>query len=248
MSKKYHIDLDESINCETVLLPGDPGRVEKIAAKLEQAEFLGQHREYTTWRGKLEGKNLLVMSTGMGGPSTAIGVEELIQLGVKNFIRIGTCGGMDLEVKGGDIVIAQAAIRREGTSREYLPLEFPAVANLELTNALVKAAENLNLPYHVGVVHCKDSFYGQHSPETMPVAQQLLTEWESWLRAHTLASEMESSALFSVCQVRGVKAACVLQTIWNQEREKEGLVEEKYTGPNQGIDVALEAVKLLQQA
>lgn len=243
MSKQYHIGLDSTIDCETVLLPGDPGRVEKIAAKLDNPEFLGQNREYTTWRGQANGKNILVMSTGMGGPSTAIGVEELVVCGVKNFIRVGTCGGMDLRVRGGDIVIASGAIRMEGTSREYLPIEFPAVADFELTLKLKEAVEKLGLPYHLGVVQCKDSFYGQHSPERMPVSYELLNKWSAWLKAHTLASEMESAALYAVAQTLDVKAACVLQTIWNQERRAKGMEDPEYDGVNKAIDVAVEAVK-----
>ena len=247
MEKQYHIGLGLEIDSEVVLLPGDPGRVEKIAAQLDQPRFLGQHREYLSWRGQIEGRNVLVMSTGMGGPSTAIGVEELIKLGVKTFIRIGTCGGMDLSVQGGDVVIAQAAIRMEGTSHEYLPPEFPAVADHGLSSALAAAAERLGYRHHIGVVHCKDSFYGQHSPETMPVAEHLLSRWQAWLRAHTLASEMESAALYAVAQTRGVKAACVLQAIWNQERQKQGLDDVKYEGVNRAIPVAIEAVRALIQ-
>ena len=138
---QYHIGLDSTIDLKPSYA-GDPGRVEKIAAKLDNPEFVGQNREYTTWRGQANGKNILVMSTGMGGPSTAIGVEELVVCGVKNFIRVGTCGGMDLRVRGGDIVIASGAIRMEGTSREYLPIEFPAVADFELTLKLKEAVEN----------------------------------------------------------------------------------------------------------
>ncbi|MDO5738149.1 MAG: uridine phosphorylase [Eubacteriales bacterium] len=243
--KQYHIGLGPEIAADTVLLPGDPARVEKIAAKLEEPRFLGQNREYLTWRGQLEGRKILVMSTGMGGPSTAIGVEELIKLGVKNFIRIGTCGGMDLRVQANDIVIAQAAIRMEGTADEYLPKEFPAIADPFLSMSLYEAAKALGQRVHMGVVHCKDSFYGQHSPETMPVAKQLKESWEAYLAAHSLASEMESAALFAVAQCREVRAACVLHTIWNQERRALGLEDPEFSGENMAIEVAIEALKSL---
>ena len=129
MEKLYHIGLDNTHGAKYAILPGDPGRVEKIAAYLDNAKYLGTNREYTTWIGELEGEKVLVMSTGMGGPSTAIGVEELVMTGVENFIRIGTCGGMDTKVIGGDIVVANGAIRSEGTSKEYVPVEFPAISD-----------------------------------------------------------------------------------------------------------------------
>jgi uridine phosphorylase len=143
MDKLYHIDFDDTHGASYAILPGDPGRVEKIASYLDNPRFYHQNREYTTWLGGIEGETVMVMSTGMGGPSTAIAVEELYKTGVRNFIRVGTCGGMALPVTGGDLVVATGAIRMEGTTREYVPIEFPAVANLDITNALVKAARKL---------------------------------------------------------------------------------------------------------
>ena len=169
----YHIALTAGHGARYALLPGDPGRVEMIARNLDEPHFVCQNREYTTWIGKLEGENVLVMSTGMGGPSTAIGVEELYRTGVDTFIRIGTCGGMQPEVIGGDIVVATGAIRMEGTSREYVPIEFPAVPDLFLTHELVEAAGRVGATVHAGVVQCKDSFYGQHDPDRMPVGDEL---------------------------------------------------------------------------
>jgi len=223
MEKQYHIDFDDGHGALYAILPGDPGRVEKIASYLENPRFYHQNREYTTWLGELSGKTVMVISTGMGGPSTAIAVEELYKTGVRNFIRIGTCGGMALDVSGGDIVIATGAIRMDGTTKEYVPVEFPAVANLDVTNALVQAAKNLNRQWHAGIVQCKDSFYGQHSPDRMPAGYELKDKWEAWKKAGCLASEMESSTLFIVSQVLGARAGCVLSVIWNQEREKAGM-------------------------
>ncbi len=181
MEKMYHVGFDDTHGARYAILPGDPGRVDKIAAFLENPRFLCQNREYTTWLGELEGEKVLVMSTGMGGPSTAIGVEELYQTGVRTLIRIGTCGGMATPVMGGDLVVANAAIRMEGTSKEYVPIEFPAVSNIEVTNALVAAGKALGVPTHCGVVQCKDSFYGQHSPERMPMGEELMSKWRSWI-------------------------------------------------------------------
>ena len=245
MEKLYHIDFDGTHGASYAILPGDPGRVEKIASCLENPRFYHQNREYTTWLGELSGKTVMVMSTGMGGPSTAIAVEELVKTGVKNFIRVGTCGGMALPVTGGDIVIATGAIRMEGTTKEYVPVEFPAVANLDITNALVEAAKNLGARWHAGVVQCKDSFYGQHSPDRMPSGYELKDKWEAWIKAGCLASEMESSTLYIVSQVLGVRSGCVLNVVWNQEREKAGMDNPHSHDTSLAIKTAVEAVRLL---
>ena len=141
MEKMYHVGFDDTHGAKYVILPGDPGRVEKIAQFLDEPHFYCQHREYTTWLGKVDGETVMVMSTGMGGPSTAIGVEECYKTGVRTFIRIGTTGGINLKVMGGDLVIANSAIRMEGTTREYMPIEFPAVADHDVTCALIQAAK-----------------------------------------------------------------------------------------------------------
>jgi len=247
MEKQYHIDFDDTHGASYAILPGDPGRVEKIASYLENPRFYHQNREYTAWLGEITGKTVIVMSTGMGGPSTAIAVEELYKTGVKNFIRIGTCGGMALPVTGGDLVIATGAIRMEGTTKEYVPIEFPAVANLDITNALVKAAKKLGAQYHAGIVQCKDSFYGQHSPDRMPAGYELKDKWEAWIKAGCLASEMESSTLYIVSQILGVRAGCVLNVIWNQERERKGMNNPHCHDTSLAIQAAVEAVRILIQ-
>ncbi len=243
--KLYHIGIDNTHGAKYAILPGDPGRVEKIAAYLDQPKHIGTKREYTTWIGELEGEKVLVMSTGMGGPSTAIGVEELVMTGVDTFIRVGTCGGMQTSVIGGDLVIANGAIRSEGTSREYMPIEYPAISDFDVTTALVEAAKAAGKTYHTGVVHCKDSFYGQHNPDRMPVAYMLNNQWEAWIKAGCLGSEMESATLFAVSSVLGVKAGCILSVVWNQEREKQGLDNPKCHDTSEAIQVALEAIRLL---
>ncbi|MCL2265466.1 MAG: uridine phosphorylase [Treponema sp.] len=245
MEKQYHIGFDDSHGALYAILPGDPGRVEKIAAYLDNPRFFCQNREYTTWLGEISGRTVLVISTGMGGPSTAIAAEELFVTGVRNFIRVGTCGGIALPVTGGDIVIATGAVRQEGTTLEYVPVEFPAVANLEITNALVQGAKNLGLKWHAGIVQCKDSFYGQHSPDRMPSGYELKEKWNAWKKAGCLASEMESAALFIVSQVLGARAGCVLNVVWNQEREKEGMSNPHCHDTQDAIKTAVEAVKIL---
>jgi uridine phosphorylase len=245
MEKLYHIDFDDTHGASYAILPGDPGRVEKIASYLENPRFFHQNREYTTWLGELSGRTVMVMSTGMGGPSTAIAVEELFKTGVKNFIRVGTCGGMALPVLGGDIVIATGAIRMEGTTREYVPVEFPAVANLDVTNALVEAAKKLNVRWHAGIVQCKDSFYGQHDPDRVPSGYELKNKWDAWIKAGCLASEMESAALYIVSQILGARAGCVLNVVWNQERESAGLSNPNSHDTSLAIKTAVEAIRIL---
>lgn len=245
MEKLYHIGLDNSHGARYAILPGDPGRVEKIASYLDNSKYLGTNREYTSWLGQLNGENVLVMSTGMGGPSTAIGIEELVMTGVDSFIRIGTCGGMQTKVIGGDLVIANGAIRAEGTSREYIPIEYPAISDFDLTRSLVDAAKSLGKTYHTGVVHCKDSFYGQHDPDRMPVAYSLNNKWDAWIKAGCLASEMESATLFAVSSALGVRAACILSVVWNQERQRQGLDNPKNYDTSGAIEVVVEAIKLL---
>jgi len=245
MEKQYHIDFDDTHGASYAILPGDPGRVEKIASYLDNPRFFHQNREYTTWLGELSGTTVMVISTGMGGPSTAIAVEELFKTGVRNFIRVGTCGGMALPVLGGDIVIATGAIRMEGTTREYVPVEFPAVANLDVTNALVQAAKKLNAQWHAGIVQCKDSFYGQHNPDRMPAGYELMSKWDAWIKAGCLASEMESAALFIVSQILGARAGCVLNVVWNQERERAGMSNPHSHDTSLGIKAAVEAIRIL---
>ncbi|MDR0915959.1 MAG: uridine phosphorylase [Oscillospiraceae bacterium] len=245
MVESYHIGFNDAHGATVALLPGDPARVETIARELDNPRFVAQNREFTTWLGETHGTSVLVMSTGIGGPSAAIAAEELYAVGVRTFIRIGTCGGMAERVHAGDLVIAQAAIRAEGTSREYAPIEYPAAADFDVTNALVTAAKSLGLAHHVGVVHCKDSFYGQHEPSRMPVARELEAKWEAWLRLGTLASEMESAALFTVANALGARAGCVLSTVWNQERRRLGLDADEVHDTGDAIRCAVGAVRWL---
>ena len=245
MSKMYHIGLDDSLNVKYAILPGDPGRVAKIAEYLDEPKKLAESREYTSYVGYLEGEKVLVVSTGMGGPSTAIAIEELAQIGVTTCIRVGSTGGIDLKVKGGDLVIANSTIRMEGTSKEYVPIEFPATANFEVTLALIKAAQKSNRNFHVGTIHTKDSFYGQHSPERMPVSYELLNKWEAWKKAGTLASEMECAALFTVSQVLGIRSGAVLHVLWNKDRVKAGMEDNETHDMSEAIKVSIEAIRLL---
>ncbi len=243
--EQYHIGLKPGDVGKYVILPGDPKRCVKIAEYFDNAVLIADNREYTTYSGYLNGEKVSVTSTGIGGPSAAIALEELVNVGAETFIRVGTCGGIDTNVQGGDVVIATGAVRMEGTSKEYAPIEFPAVANINVTNALIKSAENLNFNAHVGIVQCKDSFYGQHNPERMPVDYELKNKWEAWKRLGCLASEMESAALFVVASFLKVKIGSVFLTVANQEREKLGLENPVVHDTDKAIKTAIEALKIL---
>ena len=244
-SKQYHIQVGKGEVGKYVILPGDPKRCAKIAKYFDDPQLVADSREYVTYTGYLDGVKVSVTSTGIGGPSASIAIEELYNCGADTFIRVGTCGGMQLDVKSGDVVIATGAIRMEGTSKEYAPIEFPAVANLDITNALVAAAKDKKQEYHVGVVQCKDAFYGQHEPETKAVSYELIAKWEAWKRLGCLASEMESAALFIVASNLGVRAGSVFLVMANQEREKEGLYNPVVHDTDMAIQVAIEAIRKL---
>ena len=243
--EQYHIGLKQGDVGKYVILPGDPKRCKKIAEYFDDAKLVADNREYTTYTGFLNGEKVSVTSTGIGGPSAAIAMQELVNVGADTFIRVGTCGGMDINVKGGDVVIATGAIRMEGTSKEYAPVEFPAVANFDVVNALAASAKKLGFTSHVGVVQCKDSFYGQHSPEVMPVSYELTNKWEAWKRLGCLASEMESAALFVVGSFLKVKVGSVFLTVANQEREKQNLENPVVHDTEKAIKTAIEALKIL---
>lgn len=243
VNRQYHIQVAKDEVGRYVILPGDPKRCVKIAQYFDNPVLIADNREYITYTGTLDGVKVSVTSTGIGGPSASIAMEELYRCGADTFVRIGTCGGMQTEIKSGDIVIATAAVRMEGTSREYAPIEYPAVANLDVTNALVEAAKEKGFVYHTGVVQSKDSFYGQHEPEVMPAGYELINKWEAWKRMGCLASEMESAALFIVAGKLRVRMGSCLLVLSNQEREKLGLENPVVHETDMAIRVAVEAVR-----
>ena len=203
------------------------------------------NREYNIYTGTLLGQKVSVCSTGIGGPSASIAMEELTNIGADTFIRIGTCGGIDLDVLPGDVVVATGAIRFEHTSMEYAPIEFPAVSDFNVAAALKSAGEELGYRIHTGVVQCKDSFYGQHSPEKSPIYYELLQKWESWKRLGVKASEMESAALFVVAAALHVRCGSCFHVIWNQEREKLGMEMPMTEDTSGAIKIGIEAMKKL---
>lgn len=243
--KQYHVGVGQGDVGSYVILTGDPKRCEKIAAYFDDPKLVGDTREFVTYTGYLDGVKVSVSSTGIGGPSAAIAMEELVACGADTFIRVGTCGGMGLNVKSGDLVIATGAIRMEGTSREYAPIQFPAISDLQVTNALVEAANNLSFPYHTGVVHCKDAFYGQHRPETLPNGRDLIRLWDAWIKLGCMASEMESAALLVVASYLHVRCGTVLLTVANQERARQNLPNPQVHDTDSAIRTAVEAIKII---
>ena len=248
LAKQFHIACAQGDIGRYCILPGDPGRVPAIAALFDDAKQIAYNREFNVWTGTLLGEKVTACSTGIGGPSASIAMEELHKCGADTFIRTGTCGGIALDVQSGDVVVATGAIRYEHTSREYAPIEFPAVADFQVTNALVEATKKLGFPLHTGIVQCKDSFYGQHDPAASPVYYELLNKWESWKRLGVLASEMESAALFVVAAALGCRCGSCFHVVWNQEREAAGLDQKMSEDTSSSVKVSVEALKLLIEA
>ena len=245
LAKQFHIACAQGDIGRYCILPGDPGRVPAIAALFDDAKQIAYNREFNVWTGTLLGEKVTACSTGIGGPSASIAMEELHKCGADTFIRTGTCGGIDLNVQSGDVVVATGAIRYEHTSREYAPIEYPAVPDFQVAGALVQACQALGKPWHAGVVQCKDSFYGQHDPARMPVSGELEAKWEAWKRLGVLASEMESAALFTVAAARGVRCGSVFHVIWNQERNAAGLDQIRDEDTDAAVRTGVEAIRLL---
>ena len=244
-NEEFHLKIRPGDIGSYVILPGDPGRCRQIAAYLDNPQKIAENREFTTYTGILDGVKVSVVSTGIGGPSAAIALEELIHCGAHTFIRVGTSGGMQPEVLGGDLVIATGAVRMDGTGTEYAPIEYPATAHFDVVQALQQAAVQSGHRFHIGVVQCKDSFYGQHEPENMPVSAVLKQKWDAWLGCGALASEMESATLFIVAAVRRVRIGSVLLVLGNQTRRAMGLEDIQVHDTTRCIETAVAAMRLL---
>lgn len=246
---QYHSHLNEELVGAYVIVTGDSARCKTIAECFDDAKQVADNREYLTYTGTLEGEKISVISTGMGGPAMAILLEEIFRCGVHTVIRIGTCGGMQLEVKGGDLVVATGAVRMEGTTKQYAPIEFPAVADLRVSTFLCEAAHKVtaesDIDFHYGPIQSKDSFFGQVDPDSSPVSYDLKNKWEAWIRCGALASEMECSTLFVVSSIHRVRAGAVLLALANQEREKNGLPNPQNHDILPAIKTAVEAMRHL---
>ncbi len=238
---QYHVKVRPGDVGRYVLLPGDPGRVEKIAAHLENARFVSSNREHTVWTCSLLGEPVSVVSTGMGCPSTAIAVEELIKVGCDTFIRVGTSGAMQPDIQVGDLAIVTGAIRDEGTTRQYLPVEFPALAHIQVVNALAAAAAEKQARYHLGVSQTKDSFYGEVEMKRQPLAHELELRWKAWVAGGAVCSEMEAAVIFILASIHRKRAGGVMTVIGS---DTETLLAHQ-TSPDLMIEVAVEAIRRL---
>jgi uridine phosphorylase len=247
---REHIRCDEGDVAEYVLLPGDPGRVPVIAEHLDDARHVASSREFTTYTGTLGGTPVTITSTGIGGPSTAIAIEELVQLGARTLIRIGTCGAMHPDAHVGELIIATGAVRDEGTTRQYAPLAYPAVASPDVVQALRGAASSRDIGHHVGVVHTTDSFYAQHEPNRMPIAGELAERQATLRRLGVLCSEMETATVFVVGgSVLGRRVGSVLAIAGNraggEHLDSPEMITRRDQAVQNAIIAAVEAVRLL---
>jgi uridine phosphorylase len=204
--KEYHINLTAEDIGNTVILPGDPGRTKKIASHMDTAEHVCTSREYTTYTGVTKGIKVSTMSTGMGVPSVAIGVEELANIGAKNLIRLGTCGALQPNIKPGSIIVVTGAVRGDGTTVEYIPKEYPAIADREVVNALIEGCKEFGVDPYVGIIRSHDAFY----IESLIAHEGWKERLEVWTKANVLAIENESSGLFVVGGLRKLRCGTIL--------------------------------------
>ncbi len=241
---QYHIACRPGDVARYVLLPGDPERVPKISSLWDEAEEIAFHREYRTHTGRYKGVQISVTSTGIGGPSSAIAVEELATIGADTFIRVGSTGAIQPGMEIGDLIIARAAVRLEGTSKQYVRVEYPAAADLEVTLALIEAAESLGVRYHLGITASTDSFYlGQGRPGLKgyfpSFAKNILDDLR---QANVTNFEMEAATLFTLASIYGLRAGCVCAVFANRVTNEFGKAGEK-----EAALVASEAVKILAE-
>ena len=242
---QYHIRLRPGDVGEAVLLPGDPGRVESIARLLVNPRRVASNREFTTYTGELDGRPVSVCSTGIGSPSTAIAVEELAAIGARTFIRVGTTGSIQKGVSFGDLVVATAAVRDEGTTPGYVPLAYPAVADFELAQSMMAAGRALNYRIHAGIVRSHDSLYTDLHAREMPRREELENALQVWQRARVVCNDMESSTIFVLCAIHGYRGGSVL-TVTNEPGEAD-IDPKRVTALDLSpmFRVALEAVRRL---
>ena len=245
---QFHLHIKPGEIGRYVLLPGDPGRCEKIAAYFEDAHFVAQNREYVIWTGTLDGEKVSVCSTGIGSPSAAIAIEELVDCGADTLIRVGSAGAMQPDTRMGDLAIITGAIRDEGTSPQYLPIEFPAVANPDVIQALRSAAAGMGVRHHVGITQSKDSFYGEVERNRMPLAAHIEERWKAFIAGGAIASEMESSILFILAALYRKRAGSIVLLINDAdlaEKPEDGAKHMAEFDPDLVIRVAVESLKLL---
>lgn len=235
---QYHINMRSGDVGRYVLLPGDPGRTEIIASYFDDAQEVAHNREHRTFTGTIDGVKVSVTSTGIGGPSTAIAVEELIRIGADTFIRVGTSGLMQPEImEPGDLIVVSGAVRDEGTASHYMPMAFPAVADLDVVDCFRNACVERNVRHHIGLTHSKDSFYGEVEPDRMPLADELKANWKAWIDGGVLCSEMEAAALFVICSFRRKRAGGLMMAAGSHHDGMANLCETAVHGVRKLIEL-----------
>lgn len=249
-SEVFHLGLTKQdlLGATLAIVPGDPARVEKIAREMENPVYLASHREFTTWRAELAGKPVIVCSTGIGGPSTSIAVEELAQLGIRTFLRVGTTGAIQPQLNVGDVLVTTAAVRLDGASQHFAPLEYPAVADFACTSALVEAARALGYPLHIGVTASSDTFYpGQERYDTYSgrVVRRFQDSMQEWQSMGVLNYEMESATLLTMCSSQGLRAGMVAGVIVNRTQQETPDVATMKLAETASVKVVLGAAERL---
>lgn len=250
----YHVGFagKDLQHAKWALLPGDPGRVEALAKSIGPASFIASHREYTSWLTYLEGEPVLVCSTGMGGPSVAICLEELARMGIEGVIRVGTTGTIQEYINLGDVIINQAAVRLDGTSAHYAPINFPAAADFTVTSALKQAADALQIPYYLGISASSDTFWpGQERYDSFTgyVRKSLQGSLKEWQQLGVLNYEMETSALFVTAQCLGIKAGAICGVIAKRTESESIAPPEVYKLAEERFQLAArETLRLLLKA
>lgn len=248
MSDVFHLGLTKNDlqGATLAIVPGDPKRVEKIAKLMDNPVHLASLREYTSWRGEIDGKAVIVCSTGIGGPSTSIAVEELAQLGIRTFLRIGTTGAIQEHINVGDILVTTAAVRLDGASLHFAPMEFPAVSDFECMNALYKAAKDNGSTVHVGVTASSDTFYpGQERYDTYTgrVVRRFKGSMKEWQEMGVMNYEMESATLLTMCASQGLRAGMVAGVIVNRTQQEIPDAELLKKTENNALGIVIEAAR-----
>lgn len=253
MTPVFHLGLTREMlkGAQLAIVPGDPARVERIASTMDRPSFLAANREFTSWLAWIDDDPIVVCSTGIGGPSTSIAVEELAQLGVRTFLRVGTTGGIQPHVEPGDVIVTTGAVRLDGASTHFAPLEFPAVADLECTVALVDAARASGATLHVGVTASSDTFYpGQERYDTYSgrVVGRFRGSLAEWQSMGVLNYEMESATLFTMCASQGLRAGCVAGVLVNRTMQETPDEETARRIESTSVSVVVDAARRLLSA
>ncbi len=250
MTGTFHLDLTTEMleGATLAIVPGDPARPALIAEHLDRPRQLASNREFTSWLGYIDGTPIVVCSTGIGGPSTSIAVEELAQCGIRTFLRVGTTGAIQPHIDVADVIVTQAAVRLDGASGHFAPMEYPAASTFECTRALADAAAASGFPAHVGITASSDTFYpGQERYDTVNgrVVARFRGSAAEWESLGVLNYEMESATLFTMCASQGWSAGCVAGVLVNRHQQETPDQETMELAEKRAVSVVIDAARLL---